>query len=1083
MRPGDNEPVRRFGVLLRAYRREAGLTQRELAAKAGLSLAALRDIEQCRRSRPRPSSLDALANGLGLDQEQAASLISAGRGLTVPQPLRRTAPAGPTGPGQGLWLAALGPLEAWRDGLPIPLGPPARRAVLGLLLMDPGAQVHRDTIIDVVWGQSPPSTAVGLVQAHVSRLRRVLEPPLERHSGGDGIAVIDSIRSTYRLRLSVGELDLFAFRELSARAAVASADGDFPAACERYEQAVGLLRGDPLADLGPLRDHPGISLLRQQLTGVLLRYAEVAFALGQYRRVLPRLQALAAADPMNEPAHARLMIALAGSGQQAAAIRVYEDLRSGLDRELGLYPGEELTEAHLRVLRQDFRAGDSRRQPAVAARLNVVPRQLPAASRYFTGRVGELAELSQLLEQEPGETIGVVVAALTGMAGIGKTALAVYWAHQVADRFPDGQLFVDLRGFSPVGAPAPRTAAVSGFLTALGVPVGRIPEDAAGQAALYRSTLVGRRMLIVLDNARGAEQVRSLLPGSPGCLVLVTSRNRLAGLAAAEGASLLPLDVMTYRQSQTLLTRNLSAGRAAAEPAAVNELIVQCAGLPLALCDVAARAAARPALPLAAVAAEMRDARRRLDVFETGESATSVRQIFSLSRARLSSLAGRMFRLLGVHAGPDITVRAAASLAALPPGRAHLALAELCDEHVLTEHAPGRYACHDLLRAYAAETASTRLNAAGRRRAVYRVLDYYLHASNTAAALLYPSYTPLQLEQARSTVLLEEFGGDADAAQWFENERHVLLAAIAQAADDGYTPHAWQLPWIVGSFLGDSYWQEFNVARDPCSPTRPAVAYPGSAERILEAGAGEVIPAPESSRKIPIRPPWRSGTRQTGPMSGIAWLKITDPAIELPLVSPDTDPRVLLPDIDEFAVRAKEFAAAGAQLRQVRYLVEDEIIIASRERQEAINRTCGLNRPYRGTYTKVTGAAVAAARDAFCLMWQRSEPVSVTPEVVDALVPAELAPFLPHRTLNQAQAEVVPEILGHDQNLLVVAPTGAGKTVMRMVAALRAMLQQGRKAAWLVPQRSLTDELDRELATWREQGCEWSGSPASTPPT
>ena len=399
---GDNGPECRFGALVRAYRREAGLTQGELAAKTRLSVAALRDIEQGRRHRPRPGTLSALCDALGLDPEHAAKLVSAGRGPTV----SGTSPQdgslltlGQARPGQGLRVAALGPLEAWRDGSPLSLGPPARRAVLGLLLIYPGRLVRRDAIIDVLWGQEPPRTAVGLVQAHVSRLRQVLESRT-RPPGDAG--TFHSVRGAYRLSLLSEELDLLVFRDLAARAVAARARGDDVTACELYEQAIGLWRGDPLADVDVLSGYPGITLLRQQLVAVLLRYAETACALGQYRRVLPRLQALAAAEPLNESAHACLMIALAGSGQQAAAIRIYEDLRSRLDRELGLYPGEELVEAHVRVLRQDIRAGRARARicprcgTSRRRRGAVVPRQLPAASRYFIGRIRQLDILYSL---------------------------------------------------------------------------------------------------------------------------------------------------------------------------------------------------------------------------------------------------------------------------------------------------------------------------------------------------------------------------------------------------------------------------------------------------------------------------------------------------------------------------------------------------------------------------------------------------------------------------------------------------------------------------------------------------------------
>jgi DNA-binding SARP family transcriptional activator/DNA-binding XRE family transcriptional regulator len=710
MEPEDSNPVSQFGSLVRTYRREAGLTQRELAAKAQLSVGALRDFEQSRRRRPRTNSLAALASALGLAPDQAASLARAAalprrRPDAVPSPRPRDDPAThPFGHDEGLWLAVLGPLEAWRDGLPLPLGSPARRAVLGMLLIDPGVLVRRDMIIDVLWGDSPPRTAAGLVQAHVARICKLLNS--HHRFGGNG-GVINSLGGAYRLSVSHTEVDVLAFRDLAVRAAAGRAAGDDVTAVECYEHAMSLWRGEPLADVDVLCGHPGITALRRELTGVLLQYAEVACSLGQHHRVLPRLQALANAEPFNEAAHARLMIALAGSGQQEAAIRVYEDVRSRLDRELGIYPGEELAETYVRVLRQDIRTVDrgwtQARPRVLAATVHVVPRQLPGAPRCFTGRAGELAALSALAERDPKQASGVLIAALTGMAGAGKTALAVHWAHRVAGRFPDGQLFVNLRGSGPSGTPVTPADAVRGFLTALGLPPAQIPPDTDGQAALYRSLLADKRMLIVLDNAQDAEQVRPLLPGSPECLVLVTSRNRLTGLAAAECAHLMTLGVLTEAESHDLLALNLGTRRATAEPVAVSELIALCGRLPLALCNVAARAVTRPGLPLAALATEMRDAQRRLDVLETGESATSVRTVFSWSRAKLGNPASRMFRLLGTQPGPDITVAAAASLTGLSPGQAYLALAELCDEHLLTEHVPGRYTCHDLMRRYAAE--------------------------------------------------------------------------------------------------------------------------------------------------------------------------------------------------------------------------------------------------------------------------------------------------------------------------------------------------------------------------------------------
>jgi|GEM_PF-2073891 DNA-binding SARP family transcriptional activator len=394
-----------FGFLIRRYRSGAGLTQLELADKAGISVAALRDFEQSRRHRPRPGTLAALACALDLNPDETAGLARAAAAWHRPEgPSTRPWHAGsartPAAPerNQGLWLTALGPLEAWKDGAPLPLGPPARRAVLGLLLMEPGVLVRRDTIIDVLWGEAPPRTAVGLVQAHVSRIRRNLDP--QKGAGyGDGVAgddgVISSVRGAYRLRLSCEQLDLLVFRDLAARAAAAWGSGDEATAIECYDRAVGLWRGDPLADLEELNSYPGITALSQELVGVLLRYAEVACAAGLHFKALPRLRALADADPLNEPAHARLMIALAGCGQQAGAIRVYEGVRSRLDRELGLYPGEELTEAYLRVLRQDIRSRKRGRvtmsRPAPADSGHVAPRQLPVGPRNFTGQARAVA--------------------------------------------------------------------------------------------------------------------------------------------------------------------------------------------------------------------------------------------------------------------------------------------------------------------------------------------------------------------------------------------------------------------------------------------------------------------------------------------------------------------------------------------------------------------------------------------------------------------------------------------------------------------------------------------------------------------
>jgi hypothetical protein len=348
--------------------------------------------------------------------------------------------------------------------------------------------------------------------------------------------------------------------------------------------------------------------------------------------------------------------------------------------------------------------------PDVAATESILvrPRQLPAAVAHFTGRAAELDALSGFAAEVTAARGPMIISAISGTAGIGKTALAVHWAHQVAPKFGDGQLYVNLRGYHPTGSPVSPAEAICGFLDALAVPVDRIPATLDAQAALYRSLLSGRRMLILLDNARDGAQVRPMLPGSPGCLVLVTSRSQLTGLAAAEGARLLTLEVLAIDEARALLARRLGNQKVTAEPAAVAELIALCAQLPLALNIAAAHAVASPAEPLLSLVAGLRDRRERLDALDAGEPASSVRAVLSWSYQNLSPQSARMFRLLGIHPGPDITACAAASLAGISSDQARRALAELTATHLLSGQPHGRFAFDDLLRAYAAEQATAR---------------------------------------------------------------------------------------------------------------------------------------------------------------------------------------------------------------------------------------------------------------------------------------------------------------------------------------------------------------------------------------
>ena len=430
-----------------------------------------------------------------------------------------------------------------------------------------------------------------------------------------------------------------------------------------------------------------------------------------------------------------------------------------------------------------------------------VPAQLPADVAGFVGRSDQLGHLTKLLDSGD-RPAAVVISAIAGTAGVGKTCLAVHWAHQVFDRFPDGQLYANLRGFDPAGTAATPAEVVRSFLDALDVPARRVPAGLDAQTALYRSLLADRRMLVLLDNARDADQVRPLLPGTPGCLVLVTSRNQLTGLVAGAGALPLPLDLLTTDEARDLLAGRVGADRVAAEPAAVDEIIGRCVRLPLALAIVAARAAIQPGLPMAALAAELRRLQDRLDSLATGDAGTDVRSVFSWSYRQLSGPAAQLFRLLGLHPGPDLGVSAAASLAGVPPAEVRPMLAELVGAHLVTEQVPGRYALHDLLRAYAGELAgSAEPQALDRLAPVRRLLDHYLQCAHRAEAILSPARDAIELVPPLAGVTVDTFESAEAATDWFSDEYQVLLAAVPLAVDAGLDRHAWQLAWSMAPFL------------------------------------------------------------------------------------------------------------------------------------------------------------------------------------------------------------------------------------------------------------------------------------------
>ncbi|CAM5649904.1 OmpR/PhoB-type domain-containing protein OS=Streptomyces fumanus OX=67302 GN=GCM10018772_05500 PE=3 SV=1 [Streptomyces fumanus] len=508
-------------------------------------------------------------------------------------------------------------------------------------------------------------------------------------------------------------------------------------------------------------------------------------------------------------------------------------------------PGRPLTRTP-RVPNQRSPHADGARTPATPRRPAATepvhtprPAQLPADLTAFTGRDAELERAIGLLPLDGSLPATLTISAIGGMAGIGKTTLAVHLAHRVADRFPDGQLCINLRGFDPSGSVMPPQEALRILLDALGVPPRRLPAGLEAQTALYRSVLAGRRVLILLDNARDSEQVRPLLPNSPGCLVIVTSRNQLTGLVAGEGAHPLTLDQLTEAEAREFLARRLGTERLAEESAAVDEIVERCAALPLALAVVAARAAAHPDFPLSAIAGELRDGHDSLDVFAGDDITTDVRAVFSTSYKALSAPAARLFRLLGLHSGPDISAPAAAALAGLTAKEARGPLVELTRAHLLTEHFPGRYTLHDLLRVYATERVEAEEAPRERDLAVHRLLSWYLHTADAAYPLITPNRRRIPLERPPAPCRPLSFTTHDEAVAWCETERSNLVGAVHQAAASGHPGIAWRLPAVLwGFFYLRSHTVDWiETSRTGLSAARAAQDSVGVAQALTDTAA------------------------------------------------------------------------------------------------------------------------------------------------------------------------------------------------------------------------------------------------------
>jgi len=711
-----------------------------------------------------------------------------------------------------LWFGVLGPLAAQHNGAAIPVVGDRRRVLLATLLLHAGTPVSTDRLIDALWTGEPPRLARQALHNQVKRLRDVL---------GDEVASrLGTAADGYLLDLAEEELDTRRFAALESAGRKAADAADWERAADLSTEALSLWRGEPLSDLPDRSEFTDAAehWRARRLQAERLRL-DALHHLGRHADLPGPLAKLIREHPLDEGLRGQLMLALFLGNRQAEALAVFDETRRILVDQLGIEPGPELRRLHQRILRADSTlalhrtstvvsrsdATTSKRPEASAATAadRSVPQQLPATIRHFVGRTDQLEALEAVSRAERSGEHASTVLTIDGTAGVGKTALAVHWAHRVAGRFPDGQLYTNLRGFDPSSGPAAPAEALHRFLTALGFASQRIPAGLEERAALYRSATAGRRMLIILDNAHDAEQVRPLLPGSSGCLVLVTSRVRLAGLVASDGAQPLALDRLTAEEARQLLDRRLGPERTADEAAAVEQLAQLCARLPLALNITAARALTEPGRPLAELTADLREAsgRDRLDAFSAGDAATDVRAVFSWSYRKLSADAAMLFRLLGGHPGPDISEAAAASLSGRGPAATRRLLDELVHAHLLSRLPGPRYTFHDLLRAYAAELVAEYEDEDEWRAAMLRAHDHYLHTAHQAALHISAGRTALALGDLQPGALPEDIPDGERAHAWFEAEHAVLIGLVEQAGRAGLDVHAWQLPWSVAEYL------------------------------------------------------------------------------------------------------------------------------------------------------------------------------------------------------------------------------------------------------------------------------------------
>ncbi|MFI7142946.1 AfsR/SARP family transcriptional regulator [Streptomyces massasporeus] len=715
------------------------------------------------------------------------------------------------------------------------LGSPQQRAVLLALLMAGGRAVTVHELVDAVWGATPPNGAVSTIRTYVSRLRRVLEP--DRPPSGTPQVML-SVTGGYALRVEKEAVDLAVFEDMVNEAKRARDAGNLPLAADRLHSALGTWQGSPLPGVpGPFADVERARLNEWHITALEMRL-EVDIHLGHHDEVVAELAVLRETHPLREYLTALQMLALYRCGRQAEALAVYRGARDTLARELGVEPGPALQHLHGRLLSADPslvtpRSGATAQEEATketghllvgseygADERNADPeraenppglvttpvRQLPADLTAFAGRSDELAYMRTLV---PGADDPTVVITINGMAGVGKTALAVRLAHVVAGHFPEGQLYVNLRGFDPAGAAVDPSVALSGFLTALGVPPQQVPSALDAQSALFRSLVSNRRLLIVLDNARDSEHVRTLLPGSTGCMVMVTSRDHMVGLIATHNARPVALGLLTDEEAVQFLEQRVGASRLAAEPHAVARIVTACARLPLALAIVAARAATHPGFALSTIAAELGDTAGSLDAFASSDSTIDVRAVFSCSYLGLSPASAGLFRLLAFHPGPRITTAAVVSLTGTAPRDARRQLAELTNAQLLVESAPGVFALHDLLRDYARELADEHCTVGERAAALERLFHHYLLSAHSAVLWMSDDVAepPTVPPVVGSSPI--RFDDQVRAKEWLDAECTTLVTMVESAAVEDLASYCWQLARVITDYLQhNGHWGE-----------------------------------------------------------------------------------------------------------------------------------------------------------------------------------------------------------------------------------------------------------------------------------